>query len=246
MWDDGHVPESYQDLRRQIAAEPKVVFRSFRRSSQEPFNYAAKVNHMCASADTESIIILNDDMVVQTADWIQSLLTYSIHPEIGVVGGRLIHEDNTVQHVGCVLGVHGSSTHPYHGYSADHVGYNGFTHITRNYSVVTGACMAMRKEVFEMVGGFDEIFKTDFNDTDFCLKVRKRGLRVVYNPHVQFIHYESKSCVRTSQSPEEVMEFKRRWSDMISNDPYYHPCLSRNSGDFSLAQAHLDLITVRQ
>jgi GT2 family glycosyltransferase len=106
--------------------------------------------------------------------------------------------------------------------------------------------MAMRKEVFEMVGGFDEFFKTDFNDTDFCLKVREKGLRIVYNPHVKFIHYESKSCVRSSQNPEEVSEFKRRWNHVISNDPYYNPSLSRNSGDFSLAKDHLELITVRQ
>src|SRR6202035_1819708 len=95
------------------------------------------------------------------------------------VGARLLFPDDRIQHVGMVLGVNNGAAHVYHEYPASTVGYNAFTHLIRNYSAITAACMATRRDVIEKVGGFDEQFATDFNDTDFCLRVCRHGFKIL-------------------------------------------------------------------
>lgn len=200
---------------------------------KKPFNYSRKVNFAVRHVSTDLMVLLNDDLEVISSDWLSALLEFAQQPEVGAVGARLLFPNGTIQHVGVVIGVNGSAAHVYHSYPADMIGYNGYTHVVRNYSAVTGACLATRKQVFEQAGGFDEKLAIDFNDIDFCLSVREKGFRVVYTPYSELFHFEGVSTQRRSQNPVEVERFVSRWKKYIVDDPYYNPNLSRNSLVFS-------------
>jgi GT2 family glycosyltransferase len=200
-----------------------------------PFNYAAKANFALRVCRTEHLVMLNDDMEVINEDWLSSLIELSQEPEIGAVGGRLLHADGSIQHVGCVIGVNGGSAHVYHSFPNTHIGYNGFTHLIRNYSAVTGACFATRKSVVAQVGGFDEGFAVDFNDTDLCLRILEGGYRVAYTPYCQLFHFEGASAQRTKQNVDEHRRFVSRWARYMENDPYFNPNFAKNRFDFTVA-----------
>jgi len=163
-------------------------------------------------------------------------LEFSQLREVGAVGARLLFPDDRIQHVGVVLGVNGGAAHVYHGYPASFIGYNGFTHIVRNYSAVTGACMATRKEVIEELGGFDVRFAIDYNDIDYCLRAVERGYRIVYTPYAELYHFEGQTARRREASPLATRLFRERWPRYIENDPFYNPNLTRNGVDFAPAR----------
>ncbi len=199
-----------------------------------PFNYSAKANFSVRCARTEHIVILNDDMEVKDDGWLTALMELAEDENIGGVGAKLLHADGTIQHVGMVLGVNSGAAHPYHGFPGDFVGYNGFTHLIRNYSAVTGACFATRKSVIALAGGFDEKLAVDFNDTDLCLRILECGYRIAYTPYALLYHFESVSATRESQNPAEVELFASRWRKYIDNDPYYNIDLSKKRIDYAL------------
>ncbi len=211
---------------------------SFNRPKDEGFNFASKVNHVIRQAKGTHIVLLNDDLEVISPDWLSALLEFSQQSEIGVVGARLLLPGNRLQHAGVVLGVNDAAAHIYHNYPADLIGYNGFTHIIRNYSAVTGACMATRKELIESAGGFDERFPVDYNDIDYCLAMLSRGKRIVYTPYCELYHFEGQSARRTAPDPESTRLFRRKWARYIENDPYYNPNLTRSGVNFSAALEH--------
>jgi GT2 family glycosyltransferase/glycosyltransferase involved in cell wall biosynthesis len=200
-----------------------------------PFNYAAKANYAIRICRTEHLVFLNDDMEIIEDSWLGSLMELSQDPEVGAVGGRLLHADGTLQHVGCVLGVNGGAVHVYHSFPGDFVGYNGFTHIIRNYSAVTAACFATRKSVLAQVGGFDEKLAIDFNDIDLCLKIVENGYRIVYTPYCSLFHFEGASAKRVSQNVEERKRFIARWGRYMDNDPHFNPNFAKNRFDFTVS-----------
>ena len=201
-----------------------------------PFNYAAKANFALKVCRTEHLVMLNDDMEIINPDWLSSLLEFSQEPEIGAVGGRLLHADGSIQHVGCVIGICGGSAHVYHSFPGEFIGYNGFTHLIRNYAAVTGACFATRKSVVAQIGGFDESFAVDFNDTDLCLRMIEAGYRIVYTPYCQLFHFEGASAQRTKQNSDEHRRFVSRWARFMENDPYFNPNFARDRFDFTVAE----------
>ena len=218
---------------RTRAALGGIDYRLVSYTGSGGFNFSRKVNFVFRQARGGHIVLLNDDLEVITPEWLTALLEFSQQPEIGVVGGRLLLPDQRVQHCGVVLGVNDACAHIYHNYPADLVGYNGFTHIIRNYSAVTGACLATRKELLESTGGFDERFPVDYNDIDYCLSMLSRGLRVVYTPYCELYHFEGQSAKRTAADPESTQLFRRKWARYVENDPYYNPNLTRSGVDFS-------------
>lgn len=201
----------------------------------ERFNYAAKANFAVRVCRTELLVLLNDDMEIIKEDWLEALVEMAADPEIGAVGARLLHADGTVQHAGCVIGVNGGTAHVYHSFPGDFVGYNGFTHLIRNYAAVTGACFATRKSVLGQVGGHDESFAVDFNDTDLCLRILEAGYRIVYTPFCEIFHFEGASAPRNYQNPDERRRFVARWARYMENDPYFNPNFAKNRFDFTLA-----------
>lgn len=230
--DDGNLPDA---VHRSLAGIDYRV-KSFRKRGPA-FNFSQKANFSFGLIRTEHLVLLNDDMEVISGDWLSALLEFGCQHAIGAVGGRLLFPDRSIQHAGVVIGVNGSAAHLYHSAPAASIGYNGYTHLIRNYSAVTAACLATRRSVIRKVGGFDERLAVDFNDIDFCLRVRAAGYRIVYTPYCELFHFEGRSFERRSQNPEEVAMFTRRWSECIARDPYYSPNLTRVGLDCAAAAA---------
>ena len=215
---------------RRLVADVGARLESY--PAETHFNYAKKLNWATRRVRTDNVIYLNDDMQVISPGWIEALLELSIQDPIGGVGGRLLYPDDTVQHAGMVLGINDSAAHVFLTLPRDQAGYNGYTHLIRNYSAVTGAVFATRMEVMEAVGGMDERLRVDFNDIDLCLRIGRLGKRIVYTPYCELYHYESSSAVRTAQAPDEVRLFKERWAGVIANDPFYNPGCPRDRLNF--------------
>jgi GT2 family glycosyltransferase len=133
-----------------------------------------------------------------------------------------------------VLGVNRGAAHAFHSFPAGFVGYNAYTHVIRNYSAVTAACMATRIDVVEATGGFDERLAIDYNDIDFCIKAIQQGYNVVYTPYAELYHFEGTSIHRKSQNPQEVELFQQRWASFVERDPFYNPNLTQIRGDFAI------------
>ena len=161
---------------------------------------------------------------------------------MGAVGARLYYEDGTIQHAGVIVGLGGVAGHAFVGYSHEDTGYCGRIALVQDYSAVTAACMMVERKVFEEVEGFDERYAVAFNDVDLCLKIRKAGYLIVYDPYAQLNHYESKSRgmedtdEKVRRFNSEIALFQNRWKDILrEGDPFYNRNLTLARNDFSLA-----------
>jgi GT2 family glycosyltransferase/glycosyltransferase involved in cell wall biosynthesis len=231
--DDGHLSQSA--LRHMEG----VAWRraSFSRSERS-FNFSKKANFAFSQARGHYIVLLNDDMEVISGEWLSAMLEHLQKESVGVVGAKLYFPDERIQHAGIILGVNGEAGHVFHGFPAGYVGYNAFTHVVRNYSAVTAACMATRRDVIEATGGFSEELAIDYNDIDFCLSAIEREYRVVYTPYAELYHFERASLPRREPNRRDARIFEDRWGDYIRRDPYYNPNLTRSALDFSLASSN--------
>ena len=169
--------------------DPRLTIVPFDKAGSY-FNFSEKSNFAIRSCTADRMVLLNDDMEAMDDEWLPALLEMLELPGVGVVGGRLLHDDNTVQHCGIALGVLGPTAHLFRGMANETVSYNAYNMVIRNYSAVTGAMLGFRRSTFERVSGFDTRFPIDYNDVDFCLKVVEAGLRIVYTPFAQLRHYE--------------------------------------------------------
>lgn len=202
--------------------------------SDGAFNFSRKVNEGVAAAAGDHIVLFNDDLEVIDGEWMSAMLEYSQDPAVGAVGAKLLYPDGRLQHVGMILGVNGIAAHAYHQHPGSIHGYMGSTIGPRNFSAVTAACLMTRRAVFDEAGGFDEAFPIDFNDVDFCLKVRRAGYRIVWTPYARLFHHESASFGPRAQDGAGIAEMRRRWADVIDADPYYNPNLTRRHPDFRI------------
>jgi GT2 family glycosyltransferase len=203
------------------------------RRDDRPFNWAALNNAAAAAARGDVLLFVNDDVSGGTPGWLGRLVSQALRPEIGAVGARLVYPDGRLQHAGIVLGLAGATGHVLAGLEPGLPGYLGMAVLTRDVTAVTGACMATRREVFTQLGGFDEELGLDFNDVDYCLRARRRGLRVILEAGAELIHHESPSR-GTSGSEETAAAFLDRWRTAVDDgDPFYNRNLSHL--DFSAA-----------
>ncbi len=192
-----------------------------------PFNWVTINNEAARKARGDLLLFLNNDVVARSRGWLAAMVAQAERPEVGAVGARLLYPDGTIQHAGVIVGVGWAATHVQQGLDGDKPGYLSLTTVTRNFSAVTGACLMSRRSVFEEVGGFEEELPIAFNDIDYCLRLRRLGLLVVYTPLAEMIHYESKSR-GNSDDVKEAPFFRKRWrSLMLAGDPYYNRNLGR-------------------
>jgi len=190
----------------------------------EDFNFAEAINLGRQHASGDYLLLLNDDTSVANGDPITALLEIGQIPGVGISGAMLTYSDGRIQHAGIVM----LPTGPHHIHiarSGDYAGYFGSTLTPRNYSAVTAAAMLVRTDLFDELDGFDTTFARDYNDVDFCLRARERGLRVAWTPYAHFIHHEGSSIVRKAPAASETAEFQRRWTVHYAIDPYYSPAL---------------------
>jgi GT2 family glycosyltransferase len=196
-----------------------------------PFSFSAKVNLGAVHSKGEHLLLLNDDVEVATPDWIERMVMYSGISEVGAVGGRLLWEDGRLQHVG-VRFEHGLPGHPYRGFSGDFRGYANGVRVAQNCLAVTGACLMTRRSLFEEVGGLSTTLPVNYNDVDYCLKLRGIGKRAVYDPDLVMYHFESSS--RSSDVDDWEKELlKERWLTLTAVDPYSNPNLRHEAPKLS-------------
>jgi len=187
----------------------------------EPFNFSAKINRGAVHSRGEHLLLLNDDMEVATPNWIERMVMYSQLPDVGAVGGRLLWEDGCLQHV-VVRFQGGLPGHLYRGFSGDFRGYANNVRVVQNALAVTGACLMTRRELFEGVGGLTTTFPVNYNDIDYCLKLRTQGKRVLYDPDLVMYHFESSS--RSDEVEDwEKEQLLERWLPLTAVDPYSNP-----------------------
>jgi O-antigen biosynthesis protein len=216
---DSHVEDRVRGELREAAGD-RLKLVEFDR----PFSFSAKINVGAVHAEGTQLLLLNDDMEVATPDWIERMVMYSEQDEIGAVGGRLVWQDGRLQHVGVEFS-HGLPGHPYRGFPGDFGGYGNAVKIARNLLAVTGACLMTRRELFKEVGGLSTSLPVNYNDMDYCLKMRTLGKRVVYDPDLLMYHFESSSR-DTEVADWEKLRLLGRWAPLTAVDPYSNPNLS--------------------
>lgn len=206
------------------------------------FNFSAINNFAVTKVKSELLLFLNNDTEVINNEWIESMVEHAVRPEVGVVGAKLMYPNETVQHAGVILGIGGVAGHSHKHFHQNHPGYFSRANAIQNLSAVTAACMMVRKNTFELIGGFnEENLAIAFNDVDFCLQVRQRGLLIIYTPYAKLYHYESISR-GAEDSPEKVERFNQEirymqnyWGDILLKDPCYNPNLTLKSENFSIS-----------
>lgn len=192
----------------------------------EPFNYSRAINLGAEKANNPLLLFLNNDMEIQDAHWLEEMSQWTLIPEIGVVGAKLIRENHSIQHAGIVIGLQDLVGHLYLNAPEDYFGLLGSANWYRNLGAVTGACQMMRREVFEEMGGYDETYQLVFSDIEFCLRLVKNGYRIMVTPNASIKHLEGKS--RGYKTPRGDLlrgfEAMREW--IITGDPYFSPNLT--------------------
>jgi GT2 family glycosyltransferase len=216
---DGELDPALEDRLRGIAGD-RLRFVPF----EGEFNFSAKINRGAVHSAGERLLLLNDDMEVVSPDWIERMVMYLELEPVGAVGGRLILEDGRLQHVGILFENAGYPGHIHHGFSPGFRGYSNNVLVAQNYLAVTAACLMTTREAFEEVGGFSTTFPNNYNDMDFCLKLRTTGRRVVYDPDTVLYHFESSSRENEVEDWEKE-QLLGRWLHLTIVDPSTNPNL---------------------
>lgn len=242
--ENNSVTDEIKDYYETLKMHPRIKVVSY----EGAFNYSAVNNFGASCAEGEYIILLNNDTEVITRNWIEELLMYAQRDDVGAVGCMLYYPDYTIQHAGIVLGMgaHRTAGHSHYKMAKENLGYMGRLCYAQNVSAVTGACLMVKKKLFDEVGGLSEDLAVALNDVDFCLKLRKKGLLNVFTPFAELFHYESVS--RGTDVTEEASRqnaerynrecdlFKEKWrAELDKGDPYFNPNFSLDYSNFVLA-----------
>lgn len=230
------VPQTFDYYR-----ELKTNYRNVRVLKwNKPFNFSALNNFAVKNCSAEYLILLNNDTEVITENWIEEMLMLCQRSDVGVVGAKLLYPDDTIQHGGVILGTWGIAGHSHRGFPKSAAGYMNRLLIVRNVSAVTAACMMTKRSIFDEVNGFNENLPVNFNDVDFCLKIRDKGYLIVWTPFAELYHHELKTRGH-ADTPEKRGRFsgeyeymRRKWEYILNNDPYYNPNLTLEQENFQI------------
>jgi GT2 family glycosyltransferase len=234
--DNGSVEEAALALLGEMKKDPRVRVLPY----PHPFNYAAVNNFAARQAEGDILALVNNDIEVISHDWLDEMVAWAAQPEVGCVGAKLYYPNDRIQHAGVILSLGGVAAHSHKHFPRDHPGYFYRLRVTQNLSAVTAACLVVRKALYEEVGGFDEALAIAFNDVDFCLKVREAGYRNVWTPFAELYHHESVSRgeentpAKRARFSSEIRYLKSKWGDVLRQDPFYSPHLTKGREDFSI------------
>ena len=214
---------------------------------EKEFNYSKIINFGVKNSSGEYIVQLNNDTELLTPNWLQEMLMFAQREDVGAVGVELFYPDKTIQHAGIIVGIGGVAGHVFKNIPHNMHGYFSKDAMIQNLSAVTAACMMAPKAIYDEVGYMDEKFKVAFNDVDFCLKIREKGKLIVYNPYVQFIHYESKSRgfedtpEKQARFKNEIDRFYEKWQSFLDKgDPYYNINLRLDNDQYAIREEKID------
>lgn len=228
---------------KQIAENSKITVVTYMPEEGETFNYSKVNNYGVSFAKGEYVLLLNNDTEVITVNWIEELLMYAQREDVACVGAKLYYPNKTIQHAGVVLklGAHRTAGHSHYMQHRENLGYMGRLCYTQDVSAVTGACLLVKKAIYDEVGGLGEDFAISLNDVDFCLKARQKGYLNVFTPFAELFHYESASRGsdmtgdNADRYNKESEYFRNKWKEVLdAGDPYYNPNFSLDKSDFSL------------
>ena len=207
-----------------------------------PFNYSTINNNAIAIATGELLCLMNNDIEVLKPDWLAIMATQALRPEVGAVGAQLLYPDGRIQHAGVVIGVGNAAGHAHRFLRPEAEGYFRRHALPQFVSAVTAACLVVRKDRFDAVGGLDEAnFAVAFNDVDLCLKLNRHGWQSFYEPRAVLVHHESISRghdtdpVGAARFSGELAALQRIWQTDAIIDPFHHPNLSRASEQFAIS-----------
>ncbi len=227
--------------RRGLSVQGKAWKKWFRSNADtvvevdEPFNWSRLNNLGAAAAKGDYLLFLNDDIEVLSPDWLEVLSTEAARPEVGVVGAQLLYPNGKVQHAGMFMSraEPGNFRHAFRFADAADPGYFGLALSQRNLLCVTGACMMIRRDVFDTVSGFDEAHSVVNNDVDFCLRLHRSGRLVVFTPNARLTHYELASRANLKDNFDRS-GFLATWGDLcLAGDPYLNPAISSEADDYA-------------
>jgi GT2 family glycosyltransferase len=214
---DGEITSYYSDGKRESVEVIRFT---------DPFNYSAVNNLAAAKTRGDALLFLNDDTEVIDEDWLTELVRWIERDSVGVVGAKLLREDGRIQHAGVVIGLGGFADHPFAGGPEGQRTIYGNTEWYRNFSAVTGACLMIRRELFERIGGFDEQLALCGNDVELCLRVGRSGYQVVYTPFARLRHLESVTRGTAIPRDDFLHSFLHYRPLLVHGDPFYNPNLS--------------------
>ena len=209
-----------------------------------PFNYSAINNRAAATAQGSLLAFVNNDIEPINCDWLSEMVAEALQAQTGAVGAMLYYPNDRVQHAGVVLGIHGGvAGHAFKHFPRGHSGQLNRMRLRQNYSAVTAACLVVRREVFETVGGFNETdLPVSFNDVDLCLRIRAKGYRNLWTPHAELYHHESASRgtedtpAKQARAHQEFEYMRQIWSSLQDNGPAYYLHLTLIHEDFSIGK----------
>lgn len=236
--ENNSVEQSIRDYYKELERDPKVKIVTY----EGGFNYSSINNVGVKETKGEYLLFLNNDTEVISPDWMEQLLMYAQRKDVGAVGAKLYYADNTIQHAGVVigLGAHRSAGHTHYKMPREHLGYMGRLCYAQDVTAVTGACLMVKKSIYEEVDGFDESFTISLNDVDLCLKIREKGYLNIFTPFAELYHYESKTRgmeegEKLRRYERECAHFRDKWKEQLdAGDPYYNPNFSLDYSDFTL------------
>lgn len=212
-----------------LIADPRVKVHHLQAPA---FNFSVASNRAAAGAQTAHLLLLNDDVRPIRPDWLRWMTAFMADPQVGLVGARLLYPDGRVQHGGVILGLGGLCEHAHRFLPREERGYMSRAVTAQEMSAVTGACMLVRRELFERLGGLDENYPSAFNDIDLALRVGETGHSVVYAAQAELYHHELQTYgdhyagERETSKDAEVARMRRRWAHVIAGDPFHNPNLS--------------------
>jgi GT2 family glycosyltransferase len=200
------------------------------------FNFSRLCNAGVTASRGDVVVLLNDDIEVIDSGWLEEMVSHAVRPDVGAVGAKLYYADGRLQHGGVVLGPGGVAGHVYLGAGPDEPGYFNRLNLTHTLSCVTAACLATRREVYDEVGGFDERLAVEYNDVDFCIRVRQAGYKIIWTPYAELRHHERASRGAVRRLPAERAYMRERWARVLDADPFYNPNLALDGKAFRPAQ----------
>ncbi|MFQ5436137.1 MAG: glycosyltransferase, partial [Anaerolineae bacterium] len=219
--DDPAVAGYYQE----VSNHPRIRILDY----PHPYNFQKINNWAAGQCDGEVLLFLNNDTEVIEPTWLEEMAGWAMRPETGVVGTKLLRPNGKIQHAGLVIGLIGHGSHVFEDCD-DHV-YTHFGSINwyRNYQAMTGACMAVRRSVFDELHGLDEVYVIGFGDIDICLRAQTAGYRNVYTPFAALLHHEG-GTRGLSLPPSDVLRATvKMWTMVQEGDGYFNPNLSYSS-----------------